>query len=78
MNVMGLNGWIERGHDGGASIIVDGKLIFSVEEEKLIGKRHAYDEMPICSINECLKNSGLTLDDIDKLKNVFLNSRRRR
>ena len=42
MKVLGINGWSERGHDGGASLIVDGKLLFSVEEEKLICKRHAY------------------------------------
>jgi predicted NodU family carbamoyl transferase len=41
MNILGLNGWTDRGHDGGASLIVDGKLLFSVEEEKLIRKRHA-------------------------------------
>lgn len=66
MNVLGLNGWLERGHDGGASIIVNGKLVFAIEEEKLIGKRHAYDKLPINSINECLKAANLTLDDIDK------------
>ena len=66
MKVLGLNGWIERGHDGGASLIVDGKLIYSIEEEKLIGKRHAYDTMPIESIKKCLEYGNLTLDDIDK------------
>lgn len=66
MNVIGLNGWSERGHDGGASIIVDGKLLFAIEEEKLIGKRHAYDKLPIESIKACLKETNLSLDDIDK------------
>ena len=66
MKVLGLNGWTERGHDGGASLIVDGKLVFSIEEEKLICKRHAYDTIPTESIKECLKSQKLTLDDIDK------------
>lgn len=66
MKVLGLNGWIERGHDGGASLIVDGNLLFSVEEEKLIGRRHAYDSVPTESIKACLDYAGLTLDDIDK------------
>ena len=65
MNILGLNGWTDRGHDGGASLIVDGKLLFSVEEEKLIRKRHAYDTLPILSIAECLKYAKLSLDDID-------------
>lgn len=66
MKVLGLNGWPERGHDGGASLIIDGKLVFSIEEEKLIGKRHAYDCLPKESINKCLEYAGITLDDIDK------------
>ena len=66
MKVLGLNGWKERGHDGGASLIVDGKLIFSIEEEKLIGKRHAYDTLPLESIKACLKHGNLTLEEIDK------------
>lgn len=66
MKVLGLNGWKERGHDGGASLIVDGKLVFSIEEEKLIGKRHAYDTLPLESIKACLKYGNLTLEEIDK------------
>lgn len=66
MKVLGLNGWTERGHDGGASLVVDGKLVFSVEEEKLVGRRHAYDTIPTESIRACLEYAGLTLDDIDK------------
>lgn len=66
MKVLGLNGWTERGHDGGASLIVDGKLLFSIEEEKLIGKRHAYDTLPLESIKACLNAGNITLDDIDR------------
>lgn len=66
MKVLGLNGWTERGHDGGASLIVDGKLVFSIEEERLIGRRHAYDTIPTQSIKACLDYAKLTLDDIDK------------
>lgn len=65
MKVLGLNGWRERGHDGGASLIVDGKLIASVEEEKLINDRHAYDQLPIQSIKYVLKEGGITIDEID-------------
>ena len=66
MKVLGLNGWTERGHDGGATLIIDGNLVFSVEEERLTGVRHAYDSIPTKSINACLKYANLTLDDIDK------------
>lgn len=67
MKILGLNGWETRGHDGGASLIIDGKLVSAVEEEKLIGFRHAYDTLPIESINFVLTTSNLTLDDIDKI-----------
>ena len=66
MKVLGLNGWTERGHDGGASLIVDGKLVFSVEEERLSRSRHAYDSIPKNSIKEALEFANLSLDDIDK------------
>ena len=66
MKVLGLNGWTERGHDGGATLIIDGNLVFSVEEERLTGVRHPYDSIPTKSINACLKYANLTLDDIDK------------
>ena len=67
MKVLGINGWSERGHDGGASLIVDGKLLFSVEEEKLICKRHAYDTLPLESIKACLNYGNITMDDIDRV-----------
>ncbi len=67
MKILGLNGWKTRGHDGGASLIIDGKLIAAVEEEKLIGFRHAYDTLPIESINFVLSSNNLKLDDIDKI-----------
>jgi len=67
MKVLGLNGWIERGHDGGASLIIDGKLISAVEEERFINLRHAYDKMPIESIKWILNEAKITLDDIDSI-----------
>lgn len=65
MKILGLNGWTTRGHDGGATLLIDGKLVSAVEEEKLIGFRHAYDTLPIESINYVLETNGLKLDDID-------------
>lgn len=67
MIVLGLNGWKERGHDGGASLFIDGRLIASIEEEKLIKKRHAYDRLPIKSIEYVLQVGGITLEDVDRI-----------
>ena len=66
MKVLGLNGWTERGHDGGASLVVDGKLVYSIEEERLNKVRHAYDAIPTESIKGALEYAHLTMDDIDK------------
>ena len=68
MKILGLNGWTERGHDGGASLIIDGKLVFAIEEERLVGRRHAYDTIPRESIKACLKYGNLTLDEIILIK----------
>ena len=65
MIILGLNGWTERGHDGGASILEDGRLTYALEEEKLIGVRHAYDQIPKQSIRMVLEKRKLQLDDID-------------
>ena len=66
MKVLGLNGWTERGHDAGASLIVDGKLVYAIEEERLTRLKHAYDTIPSKSIKHALKFENLKLDEIDK------------
>lgn len=65
MNILGLNGWNQRSHDAAACIIKDNRLIFAVEEERIIRKKHSFDLAPIQSILYALKYSNLTVDDID-------------
>lgn len=65
MKILGLNGWTVRGHDAGATLLVDGELKFAIEEERLIGVRHAYDSIPTESIKLILKEQHLSMDDID-------------
>lgn len=67
MKILGLNAspWLSVGHDASAAILVDGKLKFAIEEERLIRKRRAYDALPILSAKSCLETQNLTLDDID-------------
>ncbi len=67
MKILGLNGWTVRGHDGGASFLDDGKLKFAIEEERLVGLRHAYDMTPKKSIEMILNNEQIVMDDIDKI-----------
>lgn len=67
MKILGLNGWTVRGHDGGAALLVDGKLKFAIEEERLVGIRHAYDMMPKKSIEVICEYEDISIDDIDKI-----------
>jgi carbamoyltransferase len=61
MNILGFNCY---GHDSAAALIVDNKIVFAVEEERINRKKHSGD-VPIDSIKECLKYAGLKLSDID-------------
>lgn len=61
MNILGFNCY---GHDSAASIIVDDKIVFAVEEERLNRKKH-YGGVPEHAIRACLDASGLKLSDID-------------
>ncbi len=61
MNILGFNCY---GHDSAASLVVDNKLVFAVEEERLNRKKHSGD-IPINAIKECLRYANLKLSDID-------------
>lgn len=51
-------------HDSSACIIKDGKLIAAVEEERFTRKKHD-NGFPYNAIMYCLKEAGITIDDID-------------
>jgi len=57
------------GHDKGAAIIENGKLLVAITQERLTRIKHdgAYSEgtIPLDSINYCLNYLGLTFKDID-------------
>ena len=57
------------GHDKGAVIIEDGKVVVGITQERLSRIKHdgAYSggKIPFESINYCLNTLGLTLEDID-------------
>ena len=52
------------GHDPAASLLVDGELITSVEEERFVRKKHAFGMPPIHAVQFCLKQAGMTPDQI--------------
>ena len=51
-------------HDSSATILVDGKIIAAVQEERFTRIKNT-PEFPVQSIQFCLKQSGLTLDELD-------------
>lgn len=52
------------GHDAGASLLVDGKLVAAVEEERLNRQKKTSD-FPFNSVKWCLEYAGLQFSDID-------------
>ena len=61
MNILGLN--INHA-DSSACLVVDGKIVFAIEEERFTRIKH-YSDFPINSIRACLDNSKLELREID-------------
>lgn len=55
-------------HDNGVAVVVDGKLVFAVEEERFTRHKHASAELPFRSLIEAfahLKKMGIRPTDID-------------
>lgn len=59
---LGLAGAL--GHDPAAALIVDGQVVAAVEEERLIRRRHAIDELPYSAARQCLQIAGLRPENI--------------
>ena len=53
------------GHDPSAALMIDGKVIAAVEEERFIRKKHADGEMPVNAIKYCLDEANLNINQID-------------
>ena len=53
-------------HDSSASIVVDGKIIAAVQEERFTRDKHT-SVFPVESIKYCLEESGLEINDLDAI-----------
>ncbi len=51
-------------HDSAAALIRDGEIIAAAQEERFTRKKHDYG-FPRHSIEYCLKEAGITIDDVD-------------
>jgi carbamoyltransferase len=57
------------GHDKGAVLIIDGKIIVGISEERLSRLKHDKSfssDIPIASIDYCLEYANLTYNDVDQ------------
>ena len=60
MNILGI--W--DGHDAGAALLVDGRLVAAVNEERFT-RRKLEVALPVHSMRACCEMAGIGLDDID-------------
>ena len=63
MIILGLNAY--HG-DSSACIVIDGKLIAAVEEERFKRIKH-WAGLPVQAINYCLKGTGIGIEDVDHI-----------
>jgi len=61
MNILGLNYFF---HDSSACLVVDGKIVVAIEEERLTREKHTA-AFPQKAIERCLSIAGLSPKDID-------------
>lgn len=59
---LGLAGAI--GHDPAAALMIDGALVSAVEEERLLRRKHAKEELPFLSARRCMQIARVKAADI--------------
>ena len=61
VNVLGISAYY---HDSSCCLLKDGKLVAAASEERFTRRKHDPD-LPVQAFKYCLRESGLTLADID-------------
>src|SRR5437588_8173503 len=61
---------ISQGHDSAAALVIDGKIVAAMAEERLCRKKHT-GEFPVQAISYCLREAGLGLEDVDEIAHAF-------
>ena len=56
---------IHDGHNASASLVVDGKLVCALGEERLSRDKHQYG-YPARAIDTVLDSSGINISDVDR------------
>jgi carbamoyltransferase len=61
---------ITQGMDAAAALVIDGKLVVAAEQERF-NRQKATGKFPIDAINFCLREAGLSIDEIDEIAHGF-------
>ncbi len=64
MKIIGLTSGITGNHDASAALLIDGKIVYSISEERITRIKHD-SHFPVNSIKEVLSFSDLKTRDID-------------
>ncbi|MDI3422052.1 carbamoyltransferase family protein [Streptomyces luteolus] len=64
LGATGINKHYLLGHDAAAALLIDGRLVAAVEEERLNREKKTTD-FPTRAIDWCLREAGITFDDVD-------------
>ena len=68
MYVLGINGGVRLGYqDTGAALLLDGKLVAAVEEERINRVKFSPGQLPQLSIRSILELENITIRDVDFL-----------
>ncbi len=57
---------VRQGHDSSAAVIIDGKIIADVQEERFTRQKND-TSFPINAVNYCLKTAGVSSEGVDFL-----------
>lgn len=75
MKTLGINAAF---HDSSAALVIDGRIAAAAEEERFTRVKHAKRplpfsawELPFQAIDDCLRQAGLTLDEVDHVAYSF-------
>jgi carbamoyltransferase len=66
---LGISGAV--GHDPAAALFIDGELIAAIEEERLIRRKHAKEEMPYGAARRVMQMAGVRGEQIDSVAIPF-------
>ena len=61
---------IAQGMDAAAALVVDGKLVSAAEQERFTRNKHT-GQFPIDAIQFCLRDSGISINEVDEIAHGF-------